>query len=612
MNHPSSLSLDMKPSAVSTTISGNKRKDRPHSTASNATSDGVNTNKVTPTNVAGASTNPYETRVALLKEYRESAGSDEYLVWEVMGQDVLEAIPGKLEELEVDDVGDLTEEEMKQAYKNLSMEQVDEYYHAVIVRKKLVQEFNKFVQEIYHADSRNDPSSGLMMLNTYTSWCMYPIIGKQLATAQRLLTKATKAVIMKNNAVVPNIAQEAMEATLAGILACDHVDHWRVDTESSEDCDKIAKKVSKLLKELLWFHDSELGFTDPFSRHALLQRFIKLADDWDDIEWIENKVSGYMTPKNGKGMGRPSIVAAAVASAAKKPKVAIVSNGLASDSGNDSASSAAIALKYLNGLGDKLMIRTKTHVQLEIVDAADSEKSCRVVCTGAYCMKKLGQLVAYLTCHLADFHYHTQKGKSLKGSYFELSVGSRRSKLWIGEKALAKVANKANVGHVVDKTVKVVQVFQGLIMSVDGGMVYDSESSKTVSLTWVVPKGNGSGEDKRYTVKVQGIMPTKSFSKPPFLPRLVDEDNKNPGKKSGFGKSIHRTNKFFQAERKVPDYIFVRTQAEVNKLYNFSAADPICRPDGSVDCPREFWAELFFKPENIQSAGPPSAPSGSS
>jgi hypothetical protein len=96
-------------------------------------------------------------------------------------------------------------------------------------------------------------------------------------------------------------------------------------------------------------------------------------------------------------------------------------------------------------------------------------------------MKKFGQLCGFLTGNLPDFQYHSQKGKSLKGSRFEIHLGD--SVIWIGEKAIAKQAASLRAAHVVDKTVKIVELFQGLITGAQTGMVYDSDTARMLATT---------------------------------------------------------------------------------------------------------------------------------
>jgi len=107
----------------------------------------------------------------------------------------------------------------------------------------------------------------------------------------------------------------------------------------------------------------------------------------------------------------------------------------------------------------------KTEVQLAITDASNKNKSCQVVCSGAMSINKLGQLIAFLTDHTNDYKYHIQRGKSLKGSYLELSLDCENEK----------------------RTTRI--------------MTFDTErkaTNKSVSLMWIFDKGD------RYTVKAEG------------------------------------------------------------------------------------------------------------
>lgn len=129
------------------------------------------------------------------------------------------------------------------------------------------------------ADTRNEPNQGFYMLSTYSSWCMYPVINKILTGVVKHVDAALKAP------TAPLVAKEAFRQTIAAALACDNCDHWRLDTESPEDCDKIAKKISKILKDLHTFTDAEVGLVDPYSRKALLNKLGEMRQEWSDIEW---------------------------------------------------------------------------------------------------------------------------------------------------------------------------------------------------------------------------------------------------------------------------------------------------------------------------------------
>ncbi len=162
--------------------------------------------------------------------------------------------------------------------------------------------------------------------------------------------------------------------------------------------------------------------------------------------------------------------------------------------------------------------------------------------------KKLGRLVAFQMDHACDYEYHNNRGKSVKGSYFELSLDGT-SKLWLGENSLKKKAKAEGIGLAIDKPIKLVQVFQGLVVGANSGMIFDSEASEGASLVWISDKGD------QYSVTVQGILPNKCVSCATLpMPRVVDDDYDNARRKTGFGKSIRRTNTILRGDRKAHNY----------------------------------------------------------
>lgn len=551
--------------------------------SSNANDDSKPTATVTPESRRDS---PYTKRMNELSVFRSAAPED--YVWFHVLPELLERIPGKLEALDIDDVDELTNDQYQQALDALTAEEIDEYLHIVLVPQAMIEGKDKFLRDIMYADPRNDSKTGFVMLNTYSSHCMVQVIRKQLSKATREINKAIKAI--QSNGTSPGIARNALQTAMAAVLACDDQDHWRLDTESPEDCEAIAKHVSRILKDFLWFTDEELGLVDPYSRRALLARFDIMREEWNDIEYCT--IDTVKTPKNGHGMGRSDTVQPPVK---KKAKVM-----LPSDSDN-------AVVTYLSQMNDKLPLRVKTYVQVKIADA--NQKCARVVVSGATDMKKLGQLCAYITGYSSDFHYHTQKGASLKKSRFELRVED--SVLWIGEKALAKQSAAAGVAHVVDKTIKLVQVFQGLMTSATGGMTYDSDQARTVATTansvvWM------SNNDTRYNVTVEGIMPMASSTmKKVPMPRIVTDDNQNPQAKTGFGMRIHSTNARIRKDRQAPSFIalWTDTLAEINKWANGITAEPICDGNGVIvaraDADEFEFVSSMFTPENVNTAGPP-------
>mmetsp|Transcript_341 Transcript_341/g.405 ORF Transcript_341/g.405 Transcript_341/m.405 type:complete len:176 (+) Transcript_341:70-597(+) len=72
----------------------------------------------------------------------------------------------------------------------------------------------------------------------------------------------------------------------AAIFACDDKSHWRYDLKDEEALNPIVEKISRILKQLLWFHDEELGFIDPFTRQSFLNRLLYMASNWGEIDYI--------------------------------------------------------------------------------------------------------------------------------------------------------------------------------------------------------------------------------------------------------------------------------------------------------------------------------------
>lgn len=542
------------------------------------------TKKVTPPKEKGNS--PYFTRLESMKEYQASA-SDNFILWKQW--DILETIPNKMEELGVEEIEELDEDTWNGELGKVALKEVEEHFNAMLVRKEMMMQIAKFSQEIDNADPR-----GPDYMTTSTSNYMRSVIWEQLTKAQKLLNKAIKQVKTSSagvNVVVPNVARDAFEMTYAAIFASDQEDHWRLDTDYHMGNLYVFEKVSKLLKDLLWFHDEELGLIDPFSRKSLLNRFGKLAKDWNELDYMDQKVT-FSTPKNGKGLGRLE----STAPVAKKAKTFAHFFGAASKD-NDSS----IVVAHLDSLGDKLYLRAKTVVQLEIVDSS-KKKSCQVVCSGSISLKKVGQLVAFLTNHTSEYEYHIQRGKSLKGSYFELSIDGK--KLLLGDNAVKKKAQAEGVGYVLDKPIKIVQIFQGLIVAADSGMIFDSETSREISLVWVSDKGD------RYSLAAQGILPIKCLWNQILpMPRVVDDDYNNARKRTGFSKSIRIANTMLRGNRQAAreSSWFGVSDAEINKFEQANLRRPVCRKDGSVDDRGRYNGGIAnFSEELVSTAGPPS------
>ena len=567
--------------------------------------------KVTP--VASADeTTLYKARMNQFKDACEKAGK-KYVLFKLPCTDELlrEALARNagvedFEDLEEDD--ESFEETIQKAKNQMTQEQVDSCLNYGIVEEQVLDLVDKYANAILYADTRyNSPGDGMLMLNTYSSYMMYPVIEKQLTAAVKAINKATREVKKASadaSKVVPNVAKEALKLSLAVVLASDSTEHWLQDTEEPERCDAIAKKMfTQVIKDLLWFEDSELGLVDDgLTRKSLVKQFETIRKDWGSFEWIKMPGS-FRTPKNGQGMGRAQAVQKAPPQ--KKAKTTATVFGATSPSAADAAPGSTgaggvnHAASFISAIDNLVDQRVKTQLQITIRDMSNRSKAATVVLSGATSMKKLGQLCAYLTKNASEYHFHSQKGKSLKDSYFKLNL--RQSTLVIGEKKLAKMAAKENTvqnptAHIEDKGVKIVQCFQGLTIGKDTGIVYDSQDARKIgsaeepevaSLQWYTPGGQ-----QAFVISVQGILPNKVAPSQQPLPRLVDEDaHNNSSASTGFGMRIHSTNRSLCAGRQGPSFIVFggTSQASLNAMYDNSACRPVCRANGSNAGEYYFW-----------------------
>ncbi|OEU23600.1 hypothetical protein FRACYDRAFT_233772 [Fragilariopsis cylindrus CCMP1102] len=252
----------------------------------------------------------------------------------------------------------------------------------------------------------------------------------------------------------------------------------------------------------------------------------------------------------------------------------------------------------------KLTLRAKTHVQLEIIDitttatattatatknkkkkmksastSTSTSSSCHVVISGAMDLKNLNQLIAYLTGHTQDYNYHSQKGKVVKGA------GGRH--------------------HVVDKDIKITQIFQGLITGPTSGIAYDSDIAKNIQLIWKRSNQQAQGSPT-YKIVCTGILANKCLlGKQEPLPRVVNNMIGN-GKNTisrGFmnGQFLYRTNDIIRGDRKSPPKLSFGGGGNKNKnprqRTNENAAKPIVNADDG--------SAAAFEQKNIESAGLP-------
>lgn len=533
-----------------------------------------------------SSLSPYKQRLKQLEDYRKTK-NDNIIMF--MSDDILECIPGKLEELEVEELEEL--EDRNKAYDSLTQEQVDKYLQVMVVNRKLCQLQREYYNKIMFSDPRNDEGCGILMLNTYSSWCMYPVIQKLLTAATKEINKAKKAVeAAGNSSSTKDLAAEAFNKAFSTILACDDMDHWRMDTESQEDCVKVAKKVSKIASDLLWFDDAELGLVDPYSRKSMLKKLESIHNEWNDIGGVK-----YKSPKNGQGLGRSHAPPPPAKKLKKTHNTVVATTTSTSNNKNDNL------VTFLNAIQAKKKLREKTCVQLKVQSVVKPEKNVVVVLSGATDVKKLNQLCAYVTGHSPSFEFHSQRGTCIKGSLIELQL--QEAKMWLAAKSLAKQAAKQGVAHVEDKQVKIIQVFQGLNTSPPSGIVYDSDQARSVKAYWVTP------DNERYEITVQAVIANKCMGgKPLPMPRLVKDSNEYiPNLRTGFGKNLYTSNRYLQGNRQGPTFYLLDTPspAELQKMCDNCASRSIANQDGTVDADK-YVVKFKWTPQNVATAGPPS------
>ena len=616
-------------------------------------------NRVTPPKKGSPSV--YDTRLDQMQECLEAAGRESYELWTQYC--VFDVFPDKREKF-LEEMG-LFEDEMhgcdedirEKVTDRLTLKEVDQCYNTMLVPTKMITLMREYDREL-------DPN--YIYWNSHTGTSMIPIIQKQFIKADSVLHKAIEFVQDlskdKPEVVVPNVARDAFLMVYAAITVCHEVGHWRINCEDVDGAHEIARKASKMLQDLLWFHDEELGIIDPFTRTSMINRLKRMVEEWktgDSLQrffdyWkeMEQDISDcvlkdlklvFGSAKNNHGKGRTLTTSSGSRAkdgpAAKRPRTTASSNIAPEDKDKLkelcerllkrihskeeyiiihnkllSAEKELLEIQprlqppttpakrdnvvgifsHLEALGEKLPERCKTYAQLLVYEEDNTKRSCQFVCSGSFSLEKLSQLVAFLTGHVYHYDYginrvSRNRETSLDGCYFEISVDGGKNVLWVGDSAIQKKAYLEGAGYAVDKTIKIAQVFQGLITSKSGtvydadkmkyvcttfGMNYDSDT-KDISLTWVSDKGD------RFSVIAQGIIAIESCPityKTRPLPRVVDEDYFNTEKKTGFQKSIRRVNKILRGDRDVCAEARVKWNKEAMEAMMTS---PICNADGT-------------------------------
>jgi hypothetical protein len=597
--------------------------------------------KVTPAKEALTDASPYDRLRLKLHEIRDARGNHD--VWDLTDMD---SFLQKADVLPEDvDVEELSDKEMKTALSKLTQTQVDDLAFAILPKSVHVLQ-HKMMHEIMTADPRNgmggsdddddDDDCGMILCcNTASSYYMVNVVSNKLTTATKVLKQAVQTCNASDKEV-PKAASKALEVVVATVLAIDGFDHWRCDTEDSDSVDQILQRIGKLAKDLFWFTNAELDI-DELTRQGLLQKLDEMGREWQENAkdmGYSIKPLKYKFPKNRQGMGRslkdanprPAKKAKTVVAAQSAPASTGMKN-LASyfSSTNDSttlpsSTSGAPSLasgsqqsltSYFSNIQDKLNLRVKTLVQLKIVSLADPKKCDYVVVSGSIDLKKLNHLVAYVTGCTSDYHYHSQKGTSLPDSRFELSTEGYKTCWMTGNKEIKK-APAASVDAVLDKSIKIVQVFQGLTCHADGTMEYDSDLAKSIitndqSLVFVA-------NNQRFAVSVMAIAPSKCHrgtEKAP-LPKIVRfRDNQT---KTGFGRNFKQCKWVLQGDRSDPKWMtfgFPMSKKESETRHFLHWANPICQMDGSRVYGPVYMERLGlfqdFQEEDVATAGRPNS-----
>ncbi|KAL3935611.1 MAG: hypothetical protein SGARI_002904, partial [Bacillariaceae sp.] len=411
---------------------------------------------------------PWDQVMAKIHHVLEAKNSkkEEYSMWILSDIEQVLSKLGYIDEEE--DPEELSREERKVIMDKLTEEQIQEHILIAILPDNVANLRDEVGRAIMTSDTREGfgLDEGWAMFNTHSSFCMVQVIEKKLTAAVKEVNKAVKLCSVDPTKEIPGVAINAAKIAIGTIMGATQCDHYRCDTEDPESVNKILQRIGKILKDVFWFTDAELGWeNDSMTRKALLKNFDEMAKEWledaDGYGYAEIlKPMKFKCPKNQQGMGR-SLAAREPPTLdnprpAKQPKVAsLAQSTLWGSTGKRSLTS------YFSEISDKLSLRVKTVVQLKIVSLEKPNKVEYAVVSGATDMKKLNHLVAYVTGCTADYHYHSQKGKSLPESRFELSVAGYKD-CWITTQKESKKAASARADAVVDKSIKVVQVFQGL------------------------------------------------------------------------------------------------------------------------------------------------------
>ena len=134
--------------------------------------------------------------------------------------------------------------------------------------------------------------------------CLLHLRGKNCSTklSRTLKCWTTQVRGWCRDKLAPGVAAAAFQVTSPRHVA-DNVDHWRCDTEDTEECDKITKLASRALQTLFLFSSVELGLDeeDVYTRAAWMKFCEKL--DWNECGLASCNIK-FKTRNNAQGLGR--------------------------------------------------------------------------------------------------------------------------------------------------------------------------------------------------------------------------------------------------------------------------------------------------------------------
>jgi len=594
---------------------------------------------------------PYHLRLSAMSECQRASstatGDDAVILLnpeKSLGH-ILELIPGKLEECGCEKAHQLTEHQRTHLLSTLLLEEVDTYFFGLNVKKSVLTKRREIVEDM----------DGLMPDHLYRT------IDKWIFQADTTIGLIQDLIVLQRRRH-PGCASSPMVITTALIFAVATKHKMLLNVGDPNKNYKLYTSLSKLLHRLLEFSDDELGIIDPYTRENLKQFVWYITKDWkvqgsgesgksetlrttSTIASGENKdgkrraneaAQRKVVPANldvnedGKdGLAPENQVAQrkAVPVAASKNKNDIDGSVPANQASQlrvpskstvpkktVTQSNSAPVVEYLNALGKgALALRSKTHVQLQIF-STDTKESCHVVVSGGMDLKNLGQLLAFLTGHANEYNWHSQKGKSLKNSSFIVTLGEGE-KLGLGDKKQVKDMPKTNgFEGLLDKSVKICQIYQGLTTGLETSIVYDSEKAKLAELYWASGASGPNCVSGLYKICCAGIVANKCVggNKQP-LPRAVNENVGMTGnnKMAFSGRFLYKTNNVLRGDRNfaAERYLCSPSKSSSLKMANESAAKPIVNwDDGSaVESGREitYIDRGLFSSGLVASAGMP-------